>query len=194
MPQDASENLSRSCPKTPQKISPDAHQGGPESDTGAWAHESYSLGVGLHVRRRRTTTLGANRHASSSPLKAADQPLARGPGPTSHTPWASVSECEEGEPPREERTAAPLHLRRKQQTSLWHGGPGPRVILLGRLSPRAKKANRHARSEPPRLFILAESSDPVSDTGAQAHELSSLGAGSWVQRSRTAARASTASP
>jgi hypothetical protein len=145
MPQDASENLSRSCPKTPQKISPDAHQGGPESDTGAWAHESYSLGVGLHVRRRRTTTLGANRHASSSPLKAADQPLARGPGPTSHTPWASVSECEEGEPPREERTAAPLHLRRKQQTSLWHGGPGPRVILLGRRFLGAEKSNRRSR-------------------------------------------------
>jgi hypothetical protein len=53
------------------------------------------------------------------------QPLARGPGPTSHTPWVLVSEYEEGEPPRKERTAAPLHLRRKQRTSLWHGGPGP---------------------------------------------------------------------
>jgi hypothetical protein len=39
---------------------------------------------------------GANHRASSSPPKAADQPLARGPGPTSHTPWAPVSECEEG--------------------------------------------------------------------------------------------------
>jgi hypothetical protein len=44
------------------------------------------------------------------------------------------------------------------------------------------------------LFISAESSKPVSDTGARAHESSSLGAGSWMQRSRTAARTSTAPP
>jgi hypothetical protein len=62
------------------------------------------------VRRRRTATRGANRRASPSPPKAVDQPLTRGLGPTSHPPWASVSVCEEGEPPREEQTAASLHL------------------------------------------------------------------------------------
>jgi hypothetical protein len=53
----------------------------------------------------------------------------RGPGPTSHALGASVSECEEGEPPREEHAAArggaPLHLRRNQLPSLWHEGLGP---------------------------------------------------------------------
>jgi hypothetical protein len=80
---------------------------------------------------------GANRHASSSPSKAADQPLTRGPGPTSQ--------------------------------------------LLRRRSPSAKKANRHERSKPPpailRLFTSSETNSPVSDTGARAHESSSLGAG-----------------
>jgi hypothetical protein len=46
-------------------------------------------------------------------------------------------------------------------------------MLLGCQSPCAKKANRHARREPPRLFISTKSSGPVSDTGAQAHESSS---------------------
>jgi hypothetical protein len=32
-----------------------AESSGPASGTRAWAHESYSSGVGLHVRRRRTT-------------------------------------------------------------------------------------------------------------------------------------------
>jgi hypothetical protein len=45
-----------------------------------------------------------------------------------------------------------------------------------------------------RLFISTESSGPVSSTGARAHESSSMGAGSWVQRSRTAARANTSPP
>jgi hypothetical protein len=88
---------------------------------------------------------GANRRASSSPPKAAAQPLTRGPEPTSHTLWVSVSVCEEGEPPRKERTAAPLHLRRNQQPSLWHGGPGPRVILPGRWFLGAEKSNRRLR-------------------------------------------------
>jgi hypothetical protein len=52
----------------------------------------------------------------------ATQPMTRGTRPTSHTAGVRVSESEEGEPPREERTAArgsvPLHLRRKQQPSL----------------------------------------------------------------------------
>jgi hypothetical protein len=45
-----------------------------------------------------------------------------------------------------------------------------------------------------RLFTSAETNSPVSGTGAQAHESSSMGAGSWVQRIQTAARASTAPP
>jgi hypothetical protein len=52
----------------------------------------------------------------------ATQPMTRGPESTSHTAGVLVSECEEGEPPREERTAArgsvPLHLRRKRRPSL----------------------------------------------------------------------------
>jgi hypothetical protein len=62
--------------------------------------------------------------------KAAALPLTRGPGPTSHAPWASVSGCKEGEPPR--------------------------------------------------LFTPAKTDGSISDAGAQAHESSSLGAGSWV--------------
>jgi hypothetical protein len=65
-------------------------------------------------------------------------------------------------------------------------------------SPSAEKANRHARSEPPRavvrFFISAENNGPVYDTGAQAHKSYSLGVGSWVQEERTAARARTAPP
>jgi hypothetical protein len=38
-----------------------------------------------------------------------------------------------------------------------------------------------------RLFASKETNSPVSDAGAQAHESSSLGAGSWVRKSQTAA-------
>jgi hypothetical protein len=45
-----------------------------------------------------------------------------GPGSKSHTAGVLVSKCGDGEPPREERTAArgsaPLHLRLKQRPSL----------------------------------------------------------------------------
>jgi hypothetical protein len=45
-----------------------------------------------------------------------------GSGPTSHTAGVRVSECEEGKPPRKERTtvrgSAPLHFRLKQRPSL----------------------------------------------------------------------------
>jgi hypothetical protein len=58
---------------------------------------------------------------------------------------ASASMCEEGELPREERTVTPLHPRRNQQPSLWHRGPGPRVILLGWRPLGAEKSNRHSR-------------------------------------------------
>jgi hypothetical protein len=110
--------------------------------------------------------------------------------------------CGEGEPPREEHAtvcgSASLHLRRKQRPSPWRGGPGPRVILLGRWSPCAEKANRRVRSTPTsavvRLFTSAETNSPAFDMGARAHESSSMGAGSWAQGSQTAARASTAPP
>jgi hypothetical protein len=45
-----------------------------------------------------------------------------------------------------------------------------------------------------RLFTSTETNGSVSDAGARAHESSSLGAGSWVQRSRTTAPASTTPP
>jgi hypothetical protein len=81
------------------------------------------------VRRRRTTTRGANRRASSSPPKAAAQPLTRGPGPTSHAPWASVSKCEEGEPPHEEHVARPWRCASssplKPTAQSLARGPGP---------------------------------------------------------------------
>jgi hypothetical protein len=95
-------------------------------------------------------------------------------------------------------------------------------MLLGHRPPCATKANRRVKSTPPpavvRLFTSAESSGPVyrlrsmpppavvclfasietnspdPDKGARAHESPSLGVGSWVQRSRTTARASTAPP
>jgi hypothetical protein len=55
-------------------------------DTGARAHRSCSMGVGLRVRRSRTAMRGVNRRASSSPPKPAAQSLAWGPGSTSHPP------------------------------------------------------------------------------------------------------------
>ena len=92
----------------------------------------------------------------------------------------------------------PLRLHRKQRPRLWHGGPGPRVMLHGHWSRGAKKVNRHVKGVLPpivvRLFISAETNCPVTGTGARAHESSSLGAGSWVKRSRTAAHASTTPP
>jgi hypothetical protein len=123
------------------------------------------------------------RRGKSRPTRTeATQPMTRGPGPTSHSAGVRVSECKEGEPPRKERTAVLLHIHRKQQPNLYHGGPGPRVILLGRRSPSAKKANRRVRRKPPpavvRLSISTKNNGPVSGTGARVHESYSLGAGS----------------
>jgi hypothetical protein len=62
----------------------------------------------------------------------------------------------------------------------------------------AEKANRRVKSAPPpvvvRLFTPVETDSLVSGTGAWAHESSSLGAGSYVQRSRTAACTNTVPP
>jgi hypothetical protein len=126
------------------------------------------------------------------------QPMTRDPSPTSHTTGVLVSRCGEGEPPRQEQIVVHLRLHRKQQPSLWHGDPGPRVILFGSRPPCAEKANRHMRCVSPptivRPFTSIETNSPVSDARAQAHESSSLGVGSWVQKSRTAAHASTMPP
>jgi hypothetical protein len=55
-------------------------------------------------------------------------------------------------------------------------------MLLGRRSPGAKKAYHRVRSRPPPtvvcLFTSTETNSLVSDTGARAHESSSLGDGS----------------
>jgi hypothetical protein len=45
-----------------------------------------------------------------------------------------------------------------------------------------------------RLSTSAKTNSPVSDARVRAHESSSLGASSWAQRSRTAARASVVPP
>jgi hypothetical protein len=45
----------------------------PVNGTGAWAHESYSLGVGFRVRKKQTPEREANRHTrphvTSGPLR-----------------------------------------------------------------------------------------------------------------------------
>jgi hypothetical protein len=48
------ETLSR-APQSPQKSSPDAHQGNPVYDTGGRVHKSYGLCAELWVRKKRTT-------------------------------------------------------------------------------------------------------------------------------------------
>jgi hypothetical protein len=157
-------------------------------------HGCYSRDEPLFKGRLPRSRLETPREASPDAHQCT-KPLARGPGPTSHTLRASASVCGEGEPPREEHAtasgSAPLHLHQKQRTSLWHGGPGPRVILFGHCLPCAEKANRRARSTPPppvvRLFTSAESSRPTSGTGARAHESYSSGVGFHVQRRGIAA-------
>jgi hypothetical protein len=63
-----------------------------------------------------------NRRRSRPTRAKVTQPLARGPGPTSHTPWVSATVCGEGEPPREEHAtvfgSAPLGRRHMQRPSL----------------------------------------------------------------------------
>ena len=66
--------------ESPRLLIP-AEGSGSALDTAARAHESFSLGIGLRVLRRRTVTQGANHRVSSSPSRAAVQSLARGPGP-----------------------------------------------------------------------------------------------------------------
>jgi hypothetical protein len=147
VPRDTTENLARRASRHPA------------SDTGARAHKSYSWYAGLQVQRRQTATRGANHRAYSSPPNAAAQPLTRGPRPTSHIPWASVSECEEGEPPREEQAAAhgsvPLHLCHAsssppQETTAQSLTWGPRPTSH---TPWAS-VSRYRKSEPPLASVL----------------------------------------
>jgi hypothetical protein len=80
------------------------------------------------MRKRNCCTRGESLFKEDSPARAprcrrksrptctkAAQPMTRGLRPTSHTAGVRISECEEDEPPREERTtarvSAPLHLR-----------------------------------------------------------------------------------
>jgi hypothetical protein len=86
--------------------------------------------------------------APSSSPQPTIQPLAWGPRPTCHAPGAPGSVCGEGELTREERAttcgSVPLRPRRNRQPSLWHGGLGPRVILLGRRFLHIEKSNRRS--------------------------------------------------
>jgi hypothetical protein len=62
----------------------------------------------------------------------------------SHTPWGSVPGCREGEPPH---AVVCLFISdaRNKRPSLWHEGPGSRVILPGRWFLGAEKSNRRSR-------------------------------------------------
>jgi hypothetical protein len=88
---------------------------------------SHYQAWGSPFLKKDSPTDAPKRHRRPRPTRIkVTQSLARGPGPTSHTPWASASMCGEGEPPRKEHAtacaSASLHLRRKQRTSFW---PGP---------------------------------------------------------------------
>jgi hypothetical protein len=108
---------------------------------------------GIPFLKKDSPTDAPRHRRRSRPTRAkVTQPLTRGPGLTSHTPWASTSVCGKDEPPREELAtvcgSAPLRLHRKR----------------------------------PSLFVSAECSGPASDTGAWAHESYSLGVGLHVRR------------
>jgi hypothetical protein len=64
--------------------------------------------------------------------------------------------------------------------------PPPAVVRLFTFAESSEPVCRVRSTPPPavvRLFASAETNSPASDTGARARESSSLGAGSWVQRS-----------
>jgi hypothetical protein len=120
--------LLRSCPERPREVSLEAHRSTQPMTRGPAPQV-------IRLVRWSPSAQKANRRAGSesprlfTPPRAAVQPLAQGPGSTSHTPRASTSVCGEGEPPRKEHTTSygsvPLHLRRNQQPSLCRGGSGP---------------------------------------------------------------------
>jgi hypothetical protein len=154
----------------------------------------------------------ASRAKSPPDAHQGSHPMTRGPGLTCQAVGPLAPKCEEGESPRPtvkkanhrtrsvlpSRSSVPPRLCRNQRSNLWHGGLGPHVMHLARQFLCAEKANRRVKSAPPptvvRLFASAKTNIPIPGTRARAHESSSLGAGSWVQRSRTATRASTAPP
>jgi hypothetical protein len=104
---------------------------------------------GVPFLREIPPTDAPKHRKSPRPTRAkVTQSLTRGPGPTSHTLWASASVCGEGEPPREEHVTAcgglPLHLRRMQRTQPLARGAGPTSHTLLAL------ASVCGEGEPPR--------------------------------------------
>jgi hypothetical protein len=85
------------APQSPQKISPNAHQGHPVYDIGARVHKSYRLCAGLQVRKERT----AARAYSAPPwgrCRRQTQSMTRGPRSTSHTVCVPNFGCGKSEP------------------------------------------------------------------------------------------------
>jgi hypothetical protein len=86
--------------------------------------------------------------------------------------------CGDGEPTREERIttcgSAPLLPRQYRQPSLWHGGPGSRVTLLGRRFLSTEKSNcrsrqYHASSGPLQKTKKLNFQNQCSDSRHPAH-------------------------
>jgi hypothetical protein len=124
---------------------------------GAASDENGYRAQGNPFLKKDFPTDALRRHRRSRPTHAkVTQPLTRGPGPTSHTPWASVSKCEEGEPPRgvtrhassspPEATAQPL-TRGAQAHESYSLGVGLRVR---RRRTATRGVNCHASSSPPK--------------------------------------------
>jgi hypothetical protein len=164
------------------KVSPNAHQG---SHPMTWGPGPTCHIAGL---RREEGESSYKEHATA-PRYCAPSPS---PRPTVKKPNRRTRSVL---PPR--GSAHPC-LRCNQRSNLWHGGPGPHVIHQACRFLCAEKANQCVKSAPPpmvvRLFASAKTNSPVPGTRAWAHESSSLGAGSWVQKSRIAARANTVPP
>jgi hypothetical protein len=129
---------------------------------GAKSSEAKGRNNWERMRKRNYCTWGESLFKADSPAHTprsrrkscptrtkATQPMTREPESTIHTTGVLVTECGEGEPPREEQTtarsSAPLHLHRKQRPSLRHRAPGPQVILLGRRFLGAERANHCSR-------------------------------------------------
>jgi hypothetical protein len=55
------------APQSPQKISPDAHQGNLVYDMGARVHKSYGLCAELRIRKKRTTTRACRENRRTRP-------------------------------------------------------------------------------------------------------------------------------
>jgi hypothetical protein len=152
---------------------------------GAASDENGYRARGNPFLKKDSPTDAPRRRRISRPTRAKEtQPLARGPGPTSHAPWASVSVCEEGELPR-------VFISAESSRPASDTGAGPTSHTPWVSASECEEGESPRRSMPPpavvRLFTSAESSRPASDMGARAHESYSLGVGLRVQRRRIAA-------